>query len=110
MAGGMCTYAGHDEHDDEGVGHRDDRCRQGGDDGLERLDLAEEPHDADGAQHAHDVDIEVALAEGGEGEEDDDDVDEAPSAADEGAEPVAQGVHPQLDGEDDGDISKLPPA
>ncbi len=88
-AGRMVTYAGHDEHDDEGVGHGDDRRGQGGDDALERLDLAEEPHDPYGAQHADHVDVEVALAEGGEGEEDDDHVDEVPPAADEGAEPVA---------------------
>ncbi len=97
------TYAGDDDHDEEGVGHGDDGGDAGRDHLLERLDAAEEPDHAEGPHHAEDGDGQVDRAQSRQGENHDDEVHDVPAAPEEGPEPVGVEVEEQLDGEDDGE-------
>jgi hypothetical protein len=94
------THHGHDEHDEEGVAHGEQRRGEGGEDLLGRLEPAEDAHDAEGAEHA---DGEVEGAEDDEGHEDDERVEEAPGVGDELAEALGGEVEEELGREEEGE-------
>jgi hypothetical protein len=94
------THHGHDEHDEESIEHWDERHPKGGEDLLGGFEAAEEPHDAQGAQHA---DGEVEGAQNDEGHRHHHGVEEGPWVRHELSNPVSEDVDEELDGEDDGE-------
>ena len=97
------TYAGDDDHDEEGVGHGDEGGHAGDDHLAELLHPPEEADHAEDAHHPQDRHGQVDGAEGGEGESDDDEVEEVP-AGEEGPPPVGDDVEAELEGEDGGEV------
>ena len=96
---GPLTDAEDDDEDDEGVHHGDDGGGDGGDHGLEGLDAAEEADDAEGPHELDEPVGDGGHRVGGEGGAHDEDVEPVPAVDHEAAEPVAEEVKDELDGE-----------
>ncbi len=99
----MGTDAEEEEVDEEDVEDGQDGHGERGHDAAERLDAAEKADDAEGADDADDARGLVGFDDADDGEDDDERVQPGPGVAHEGREPVAEGVHAELDGEDDGE-------
>ncbi len=97
------TDSGDDEYDDVGVHHGGNRVGKGRHHLPERLDLAEEPDDADGTEGYDDAHRQVDGSEADEGEGNHHQVQQVPPVAEEGLEPLSIQTQDELDGEDYGE-------
>jgi hypothetical protein len=103
-SGRRLTDHGDDEHDEEGVAHREDGGGERGEDLLGGVEPPEEARDAQGAEGAHDGDGDVVEgAQDDEGHADDDEVEDGPAVGEEVPEPVGEEIDAELDREDDGE-------
>ena len=97
------TYAHEEEEDAEDVGDGQDGVGEGADYAAEPGDAAQEADDAEGAEDADDGGVALQVEQLRDRHGGDEAVEQVPGVADEGAEPVAEGVDAELGEEGEGE-------